>query len=262
MIDAVLRPHHADVAEQEALAALELGLGLGRSEPRQVRPGADHEHVLGLAASTRERDRAIRVVDGQDHVAEAKRQPLPEQRRAIQQAALGVESREEELGRQVVMVEDERRALQAKRERGEQHEVRRTACVHNAEPAALGELASHPRHLEEGRCVLARKTDHAAVRQTRLVAVDLDALDPLEVVAVAIQAARADHAHFVAGAVERPALVPCVTIARYRFVLYEDQDSGWLVHRGTNAWNALLLPHREGSHARSSHEGVTRRGPP
>ena len=47
VIDAVLRAHDADVAEQVALAALERGIGRNRREARQVGPGADDEHVLG-----------------------------------------------------------------------------------------------------------------------------------------------------------------------------------------------------------------------
>ena len=49
VVDAVLRAHHADVAEQVGLAALQRRIRLDRREARQVGAGADHEHVLGAA---------------------------------------------------------------------------------------------------------------------------------------------------------------------------------------------------------------------
>jgi hypothetical protein len=56
VIDAVLRTHHPEIADQERPAALEGGIGLDRLQAPQVSRVADGEHVL---CSLAPRSRAI-----------------------------------------------------------------------------------------------------------------------------------------------------------------------------------------------------------
>src|SRR5439155_21128053 len=85
------------------------------------------------------------------------------------------------------------------------------------------EPPDEPPGVPERRRVLARVPDGAAGSGPRGIAVDLDAFAPLEPLAVAVGALRADHDHLVAGARERHALLPDAPVGRYGHVLDEQE---------------------------------------
>src|SRR6188472_3490037 len=101
------------------------------------------------------------------------------------------------------MVEDEAGPAPAKPKRGEKEEIRRAAGVHQIKgpfPAeATGEAADAPQSGE----VLEHVLERAIAGASRLVAMDRDAVDLGEVIAIAILAGGTDDGHLVAGPHER-----------------------------------------------------------
>ena len=223
LVDAVLRAHHADVAEQEALAALQRRVGLARHEAGQVGTGTDDGDVVGVAPAALDRDPAVGVVDREHDVGAAEGDLLGGERRLVQQTA--AEAGEVELRREVVVVEDEAGAAAAQPERREQEEIGRAAGVDEVEAALAGEPAGEPADAPERGQVLERVAGRALAGAAGLVAVDLDAVDPLVVVPVAALAGRADHGHLVAGPGQRGGLVPDVTVRGDRLVLEQDENA-------------------------------------
>src|SRR6266511_16740 len=71
VIDAVLWPHHAEVADQVRLSLLQLGLRRGGAEARKIGRAPDYEDVVGTLSSSGQRDRAVGLVGGDDDVGEA-----------------------------------------------------------------------------------------------------------------------------------------------------------------------------------------------
>src|SRR5439155_1657540 len=84
------------------------------------------------------------------------------------------------------VVEDERRPAPLERPRSEQEEVGRVARVHDVEAALPREPPDEPPGVPERRGVLARVPDWAAGGRMRRIPVDLDAVAPLERLAVAV----------------------------------------------------------------------------
>ena len=112
VVDAVLRPHHAEVGEQVALARAE-ATGPARTGPKRVEVGrAAHDEDVAPGAlrprssATRRYDslvRSRRRRGGTSARSAATRQP-------VERVAPAAEAREEELRDEVVVVEDEARA--------------------------------------------------------------------------------------------------------------------------------------------------------
>ena len=112
VVDAVLRSHHAQVADEVAAAAPERLVGRDGDEAREIGRAAHHRGALGRDSTATLRDAAVALVR-RDHVVGQPEGGLLEQLRGEQQRPAGAEARTEQLGHQVVVVEDEARAADA-----------------------------------------------------------------------------------------------------------------------------------------------------
>ena len=149
---------------------------------------------------------------------------LGAQRRAVAEVLAAPEARAVELGHQVVVVEDEARALAAQAARGQQQEVGRVAGVDDVEAPLAREPAHELAQAPQGLPVLARVAERAA-RGAQRVAVDLDALEHLEGRAVAIGALGTGDDDLPSGGGQRAADVPHPAVGRDGSVLADDEDA-------------------------------------
>src|SRR6266540_2262063 len=156
-------------------------------------------------------------------VGEAEREPLEQQREPVEEIPATPEAREVELRHEVVVVEDEARALALQRQRREQEQIRRIARVHDVEELLRCELAHEPSCSPEGRPVLAHVPAWASSGGGERIAVDLHTVLELEGVAVMLLPLRADDGYLEAGPPERNAFLPNTTVEWNRQVLHEEQ---------------------------------------
>ncbi len=110
VVDAVLRAHDAQVAQQVRLAALDRLVGGHLAEPVDRGRAAHDEHLVRPLAASGQRDLAVALVGGDDDVGRPVGEPLEPAHRAVEEVLAAVESRQVQLGHQVVLVEDEPRA--------------------------------------------------------------------------------------------------------------------------------------------------------
>ena len=127
-----------------------------RAEARQVGPVAHDEDVLGIHAAALDGDARVGAVGGQRHVGHAVGEALGAQRRAVAEVLAAPEARAVELGHEVVVVEDEARALAAQAARREQQDVGRVAGVDDVEAALAAESLRTSRRRRHSACAYSR----------------------------------------------------------------------------------------------------------
>jgi len=106
-VDAVLRTHDPEVGDEVAAAAPELGDRRTAPQLDRVRPGADDGDVVAGLAAAIDRDLRVGAVGRHDVVGRPERGPFERDETAAREPGSAREARVEELGAQVVVVEDE-----------------------------------------------------------------------------------------------------------------------------------------------------------
>ena len=139
-------------------------VGLDRAEAREVGSVAHDEDVLGIHPAALDGDAGVGPVGGQRHVGHPVGHALGAQRRAVAEVLAAPEARAVELGHEVVVVEDEARALAAQAARGQQQDVGRVAGVHDVESPLAREPAHQPAKAPQGLRVLARVAERCCRR--------------------------------------------------------------------------------------------------
>src|SRR5260370_13094588 len=106
VIDAILRVHSADVA-QNALVHLRQALGWGMDgQPPKIRPVPDHESVLRFHAASLNLDLFIRLVRRNRDVCEFEAAFLHESKSSRKEVIIRSVPRLIELGTKIMVVED------------------------------------------------------------------------------------------------------------------------------------------------------------
>ena len=102
MVEPVLRVHRPDICKQVRLAVFELRVRFTGAKQRRVWRIPNDEDVIGLFPTSLQGDVAVRVVGGDDNIGEREREPLQGARQPVQQAWRAAETRDIELGNEVV----------------------------------------------------------------------------------------------------------------------------------------------------------------
>ncbi len=220
VVDAVLRPHHAEVAQQMGLAVLELRIGRHRPEPVGLRGAAHHEDVLRPPAAPAHRDVPVALVRGDDDVRRPVGHPFQRAHRPVQQVLAAAEPGEVQLGHQVVLVEDEPRPAPLQPQGGEEQQVGRVAGVDHVHRA---DLPGQPGGVPQRRSVLPQIAGGTAGGRAQRVAVDPHAVDLRLGLGVPLGAPGADDVHLPARVAQRRALLPHAPVERHGQVLHQDQ---------------------------------------
>ena len=229
VVDAVLRAHQPDEADQEGHAVLQREVRVAETKRHRIRCVADDEDIVGRLLAAAERDLLVGVVRDHDDVGQAVGEPLGHQRAADRSCAVA-EVRAKLLGDEVVLIEDEGGAVSPGRAGGEQEHVRRVAGLDHVDAALGREPADEPPHLVEGRAVLAGVADDPSLRRMRRVAMDPDAVAHLVGLGIACRPLRADDHHLDALGRERQRLLPDPPVGRDGQVLDEDERAPHDVH--------------------------------
>ena len=195
---------------------------LDREEAVDVRAVADHEHVVGRDPALHG-DPAIGLV-GRDHDVGPVQGPALDPAEHSVAEPRAAEARTEQLGHQVVLVEDHQRAGRAWATRREIHEVRRVGEVDDVERALALQSVDQPPRPPERLPVLAEVAERRLRRPER-IAVNLDPVDRLVRRLVGVPGLRADHGHVPAGGRQRPALVPDPAVLGRPVILDHHQDT-------------------------------------
>ena len=120
------------------------------------------------------------------------------------------------------MVEDVADAERPERPGDEEDQIRRVAAVQDVDPLLAADAERQPGLVPERGAVFAQVAERAGALGRQVVAVDLDALEPLALGLVAL-ALRADDRDRVAGGGERRRLGPDPAVEGHRQVLDDDQ---------------------------------------
>ena len=224
-VHAVLRAHDTDVGDEEPAAAAQVRVGLTGLQPPQVRPGTDDRDLVGPLAAARHRDLPVRVVRGDDVIRGPVRPALEGQQPPVRQLRAAGETRLEELGAEVVMVEHEAGSLERAEGQGQRPEdVGRVAGLDHGEAPVTPGLERSPRRGEERVRVLGDEAGLAAAGCIGPVLVQLHRVDDL--VSRVAAALRADDGHLVTGRDQRLALQPHPPVEGHRKVLDDDKEPG------------------------------------
>src|SRR5437879_10720396 len=179
MVDALLLPHHSDVADEIAAAALEPLVGRRQLHALKARSAAHDEHPLGRHAAALDRDAPIGLVRSDRHVGGAE-SPVLELQHQTMEEITSAELRLVELGVKIMVIEDELLAEQLKKSADEEEQVGRIAGVNDVETAR----EEHPPGEHKGPGERDRVFHGVACRARRLdqqaVAVNVDPVDRLE----------------------------------------------------------------------------------
>ncbi len=220
VVDAVLRAHDAQVAQQMGLAALQLRLRRYRPEPVGVRRAAHHEDVLGPPTAAAQRDVPVALVRGEHDVRGPVGPPFQRAHGAVEQVLAAVEPGEVQLGHQVVLVEDEPRAAPLQPQRRQEQQVGRVAGVDDVDRA---DPAGQPGGVPQRRSVLPQVAGRPSGGGAQRVAVDPHPVDHRFRLGVPLLSLRADDVHLPARVAQRRALLPHPPVERHREVLHQDQ---------------------------------------
>ena len=223
--DPVLRRHDAQVGDQVALTALQRAVGRPWLEPAQIRGVRDDEHIRGSLPSARAGHVSVgSFVEMTTSATDIPRRSSIECQ-AVHQSVVRPKLANEELWREVVMVEDEARSAPPGGPCRVQEEVRWSAGVHGVERAVADQLAHESPRLPESPAVLHQIPDHSTGREPGGIAVDLDALTALEADALRAIVLRADDGDLGAGGDEAGADVPHAPVTGDGLVLAHDDDT-------------------------------------
>lgn len=225
VIDAVLGPHHPHVGEQVGLPAPQLRIGWFRREHREVRTIAHDEHVVRVLPAALDGDLPVGLVGREHDVGEPERQPLERQEGLDDHVLATAVPRSEELREEVVVVEDEARALPPQRQRGQKEQIGRIARVNDIEWALASELARKSADPPERDRVLAGIPHGTPSGPSQGESVDLDAVAQLEWIPVAGLPLRARDDNLVACAGEGRRLLPDTPVEWDRQVLDENEHT-------------------------------------
>ena len=132
MIDTVLGAHHAQIGKEIRLAAFERGVDGDAVKDVRARSTSHDEDVLWPLSPTLECNASVGLVGAEHDVRHSKSEPLGHERRPVARATLR-ETRDEELGNQVVVIEHECCAASAHVEGREEEHVRRIARMDQVE---------------------------------------------------------------------------------------------------------------------------------
>ena len=224
-VDSVLRAHDTDVRREETAAPAQLGTGLAAPQMLWIRAGADHRDVSRGLAAAGDGDVPVGVVGGDHLVRGTVRPALQRPQSPVREPGAARETRLEELGGQVMVIENEPGAVngpQGQRDRPE--DVGRIAGLHRREPSGSSRPERQPGRREERVGVLSDEAELAAARRVGPVLVQLHTVDDLiGGVAFALGAHDRD---LVAVGDERLALQPHTPVEGHRQVLDDDEDAG------------------------------------
>src|SRR6185436_16922151 len=232
-VDALLPPHYADVADEVFLPLLQVLLGRHDLQALEARAAAHHEHALGRHAATLDGDAAVRIVGGDGDVGEAEGEPLEQAHRLPEQVApaeLGLV----QLGVGVVVVEHELLAEQLEEVADEEEQVRGIARVDHVEAPAEQHTPAQQEGPEQGSAVFDRIAQRALGFRRQLIAPDVDAVDLLVLLLVAL-AGRADDRHQVPRVAQGGGLLPYPPVERTRQVLDQDENTAFHLLDGRDA---------------------------
>src|ERR1043166_2608694 len=107
VVDAILRVHSADVAENGFPGVSQRSIGVDELDAVQVRSVADHEHLLRIDVAALDVDRLVTLVGRDENVGQLDRQRLEQLESARDEATACLVARAIKLRRKIVMVEDE-----------------------------------------------------------------------------------------------------------------------------------------------------------
>ena len=224
VVQALLRPHHADVADAVRPAASHAPTILEALEAAQVRRTAHDDDVLTPLASPRKGDTPVRVVGGDDDIRRRVRQALRQPDDPVSPAApseLGLE----EFGHDVVLIVDDARAVdRLVPARDEKEEVRRIADVDHRKALALARRVGEPRLAPEGGAVLPHVAARAAALGREVVPIDAYTFEDLEL-GLESPPGRTDHGDRPAGALQGRRLHPDPAVEGDRQVLDDEEDA-------------------------------------
>ena len=148
-IDAVLRAHESEIRDQKALPALSFLVRLNRSKSLRIRSIANDKHVLRPLAASFKGNASVRLVRRDDDISSPERQALRGKKRTVKNVTAPITGFVE-LGSQVVMIEDQARALTLDGPDGRGKEIRRVARMDDVERTGRRQLPDETPYRPKG----------------------------------------------------------------------------------------------------------------
>ena len=223
VVDTVLRCDDAYIGQQVLTSLLQSQVRAGGLEADRIGGVPNNEHVFRGFPTALDGDSAIGLVRRDDDVGNAEAGPLEYKEGAIDGVPAAAEAREIELWRKVVVVEDEAGAAPLQRPHHREEEIRWVRGVDNVERPLIVQPERKPARVPARRCVFAEISKGSALRCSKVVAVDVDALESNEDVTVTVVAARADHGDVVSSPPKRETLLPDSPVRRNGEILHKHE---------------------------------------